>query len=85
MKLRDLLEQSKDHPELLDYDLCLSHLISVPDESPEDGNIAIIEDYPICGIAANADSKEIRFILTASNLSALKQTNHILTLVPEKK
>jgi len=57
MKPKDLIDHLKDCPE--DYDICLSDCI----EFTEDNEYyKIIFDNPICGLALNDESKEIRFV-----------------------
>lgn len=73
MKLRDLLKMSEENPELLDYTLCLSDYIVVPDEGGEDYDI--VSDFPIRGIASDEEEKELRFVLTRSDIYALEKSN----------
>lgn len=73
MKLRDLLKMAEENPELLDYRLCLSDYIVVPDEGGEDYDI--VSDFPIRGVASHDEEKELRFVLTRSDIHALEKSN----------
>lgn len=84
MKLRDLLEMANNNPELLDYTLNLSDYIVVPDEGGEDYDI--VSDFPIRGIATHEEEKELRFVLTRSDIYALEKSNdQILAWVDAQK
>jgi hypothetical protein len=81
MKLRELLKMAEEDPNMLDYTLCMSTYFVVPpdDEDPEEFKVVV--DNPIRGVASNDESKEIRFILNASDISACeKSTDNIKKL-----
>ena len=92
MKVQDLLDMIAETPEIAQYDLCLSAFFSIPDsclsdnEQPDEEDIQVVADFPIKAITANDDSKEIRFVMSQSDFSAIEQCpDRILKILKEKR
>jgi hypothetical protein len=84
MKLKDLLEMAKDNPALLEYTLTLSEYFALPDDGGED--IQVVTDFPIRGIAAHDDEKELRFVMKQSDVQCIEQSkDRILKFIEREK
>jgi hypothetical protein len=75
----------EENPEIADYNLCLSEYFSVPDDGSED-DYQIVTDIPIRGIAAHDEEKELRFVLTHSDMHSLENSkDRILKLLTDEE
>ena len=81
MKVQDILDMVAEKPEIAEYELCLSDFFAYED----DGEVHLISDFPILGIATNDEDREMRFVLTTADVSLLERgRDHIHALVRRK-
>jgi hypothetical protein len=72
MKLKHLLEMATENPALLEYTLNLSEYFAVPDERCAEHQI--VTDFPILGIVAHEEDKELRFVMKQSDVRCIEQS-----------
>jgi len=96
MKKKDLIEHLGEFDD--DYEICLSGYIKINKEAmdalevedgeeihDEEGDLMMVIDHPIIGLAQNDETKEIRFVVEGTNLEALKDIDGEMNELEEKK
>ncbi len=69
MTLKELIDLTKDNPEILDYTICLSEFFC----GDQDGDdMTVVSDCPFSGIAVNEEEQELKFIMSKSNYHAFE-------------
>lgn len=64
-----------EHPEVLDYEICLTQFFVIKNADDED--MQIVSDIPVLCMATNSDDKELRFVIEVEDPALLKKTKNI--------
>lgn len=94
MKKKEFIEHLKEFDD--DYEVCLSGYIKINKEAldaidaedgeeihDEEGDLMIVVDHPIIGLAQNDETREIRFVVEGTNLEALEDIDGEMTELQE--